>query len=673
MDTKKMKYRKRLLIMTLNLLIVLYTTPALASALDAYQELLPGATGTKKIEILNEIADRTLTRDEEKTLNYLAEAKKLATELNDPLGLLDVDIHLTFLKIIHNDYVTAIEDFDSLYKRAFALDYTRALGRIKLGKGILWLRLSEYQEALNAFEEAQSLFASIDYQRGVAEAQANIGVVYQSIGGYEKAFDAYALAAESFKVLKEGLEMADVYHNLGNLNEKMNKPDRAITYYTDALTLYEAAGDLRSAAAVYNSLGAYFLNNQMTEDSIGFFDKAFELYNTLKDPKGKADVLLSLGTVKGQNNDREGAKSDYLSALAAYEEAGFEEGIIIATNNLGSLAYQFGDYLLAIQYHEEALFRSQEVTYHDGLLSSLRNLSQDYQAAGQLDKANEFLRIYVEMNDYLIQESVRTATENKQVLYDTQKTEKALLEEQIAKAVLQEAQQRLLIIFSITVLIVIVISFLLIIISKERKKSEKLLLNILPKKIADTLKKHGKAEPERFDNVTVYFSDIVNFTTTSATLAPEALIQELSDIFTLFDNIMESHGCERIKTIGDAYLAVCGMPNPYEDHGQRMVTAAIEARDALQTRNLTSKVQWQIRIGVNSGSVVGGIVGVKKYIYDVFGDTINTASRMESNSDAMKINISEATYTLVHQHFNTTQRPEIEVKGKGLQKMYFVE
>jgi len=103
------------------------------------------------------------------------------------------------------------------------------------------------------------------------------------------------------------------------------------------------------------------------------------------------------------------------------------------------------------------------------------------------------------------------------------------------------------------------------------------------------------------------------------------------------------------------------------------MTAAIEARNALQTRNLTSKVQWQIRIGINSGSVVGGIVGIKKYIYDVFGDTINTASRMESNSEAMKINISEATYALVHNHFNTTERPEIEVKGKGLQKMYFIE
>jgi adenylate cyclase len=207
----------------------------------------------------------------------------------------------------------------------------------------------------------------------------------------------------------------------------------------------------------------------------------------------------------------------------------------------------------------------------------------------------------------------------------------------------------------------------------EKEKTEELLLNTLPLKVVNELKQNGKSEPESFEDVTVYFSDLVGFTTISSELEPGELIDELNQLFTGFDDIMERNGCERIKTIGDAYLAVCGMPERNENHAENMIHAAVAIKRFLEERNLKSQIQWQIRIGIHSGRVVGGIVGVKKYIYDVFGDTINTTSRMESNSKAMCINVSDTTYSLLKNRFAFIAREPMEIKGKGLMQMYFLD
>ena len=217
------------------------------------------------------------------------------------------------------------------------------------------------------------------------------------------------------------------------------------------------------------------------------------------------------------------------------------------------------------------------------------------------------------------------------------------------------------------------------IIAIEKDKNEKLLLNTLPIKVVNDLKENGKSEPQKFRDVSVCFADIVGFTRASSQLEPKKLIDELNDIYTAFDEIMTNYDCERIKTIGDAYLAVCGMPQKNDQHAEMMLRASIEILDYISIRNAKSQLKWQMRIGIHSGNVVGGIVGVKKYIYDVFGDTINTASRMESNSEPMRVNISEKTYDLVrHSAFVQAnnvvfqKRDSIEVKGKGKMNMFFV-
>jgi class 3 adenylate cyclase len=209
-------------------------------------------------------------------------------------------------------------------------------------------------------------------------------------------------------------------------------------------------------------------------------------------------------------------------------------------------------------------------------------------------------------------------------------------------------------------------------IDKERRKSENLLLNILPKKVIKELKETGNTRPEIFKNVTVLFSDIVGFTDISTKLPVDKLITELNDIFTMFDNIIEKHSCERIKTIGDAYLAVCGLPESNAQHCENIVNAAADMIYIINDRNRTSSIKWQIRIGIHTGPVIGSVVGIKKYIYDIFGDTVNTASRLESLSEPMKINISFEVKKELSDSYIFEDRGVLAVKGRNEMKMFFV-
>lgn len=202
----------------------------------------------------------------------------------------------------------------------------------------------------------------------------------------------------------------------------------------------------------------------------------------------------------------------------------------------------------------------------------------------------------------------------------------------------------------------------------EKQKSDALLLNILPEGIAEELKNKGFAEAKQYNQVTVLFTDMVNFTGISEQMTPRELVAEIHQNFTAFDGIIEKHGLEKIKTIGDAYLAVSGLPIEHPDHAQRVVAAALDIQQYMAANN----GKFQIRIGLHSGPVVAGIVGIKKFAYDIWGDTVNTASRMESCSEAGKINISAATYDLIKEDFKCEYRGKINAKNKGEVDMYFV-
>lgn len=206
-----------------------------------------------------------------------------------------------------------------------------------------------------------------------------------------------------------------------------------------------------------------------------------------------------------------------------------------------------------------------------------------------------------------------------------------------------------------------------------KKKSDDLLLNILPEEVAEELKEKGRAEAKQYNEVSVLFTDFVNFTTVSEVLTPAQLVAEIDHCFKAFDEIITRLGLEKIKTIGDAYMAVCGLPVAHKDHAALTIRAGIAIRDFMDQRKKENPDAFAIRIGIHSGPVVAGIVGVKKFAYDIWGDTVNTAARMEQHGAPGKVNISGATYQLIKDQFDTEHRGEQEAKHKGRLDMYFAE
>jgi class 3 adenylate cyclase len=216
-------------------------------------------------------------------------------------------------------------------------------------------------------------------------------------------------------------------------------------------------------------------------------------------------------------------------------------------------------------------------------------------------------------------------------------------------------------------------------ISIERDRSESLLLNILPAEIAEELKEKGRADARDFDLVSILFTDFIRFTEISAKMSAQDLVAEINSCFESFDAIMAKYGIEKIKTIGDAYMAAGGLPAPSEDSSANTVKAALEMQDFINHRKTELDKKglpaFEMRVGIHTGPVVAGIVGVKKFQYDIWGDTVNTASRMESSGELGKVNISKATYIMLKDHpdFIFESRGKITAKGKGEIEMWFVE
>lgn len=210
-------------------------------------------------------------------------------------------------------------------------------------------------------------------------------------------------------------------------------------------------------------------------------------------------------------------------------------------------------------------------------------------------------------------------------------------------------------------------------IEKAQERAERLLMNVFPLKVLQEFKQFGTTTPSFYDEVSVMFLDFVGFTRMPVSREPRQLIAELNDLFSTFDQIVEYHSCERIKTIGDAYLAVAGMPSPNPDHAFDITNVAVKILRYLHRRNETHPITWTCRIGIHTGSVVGSVVGVKKYIYDVFGEGVNTASRMQSLSEPMRITISSATHDIIRHHFACRPRGEVAVGSAEKMAVFEVE
>ncbi len=215
-----------------------------------------------------------------------------------------------------------------------------------------------------------------------------------------------------------------------------------------------------------------------------------------------------------------------------------------------------------------------------------------------------------------------------------------------------------------------------LILADEKHKSESLLLNILPKETAEELKKTGTAKTKIFKSVTIMFTDFKNFTNATEKISPEKLVKEIHEYFSFFDAVMDKYHIEKIKTIGDSYMCAGGIPEENNSHPEDVVRAALEIQQFMQDQKKEkeshNEMFFELRLGVHTGPVIAGIVGTKKFAYDIWGDTVNIASRMESSGEVGRVNISASTYELIKDKIDCEYRGKITAKNKGEIEMYFV-
>ncbi len=549
-----------------------------------------------------------------------------------------------------------------------------------------------YDKCIAGYTRLNDTFELAGCYHSMADMYGSSNQLSISLGYYFKALAAYQSIGEE--------NIATLYSDIGDLYGVAGEPEQANTYYEKALEANSKYGDRFDRAYIMMSLVESLIEDKEYDEAIKYADSVIQIYTEFgnkffiavgenylaecyynKGNYNKAQRLFRLsGGYFSRASDKQYVAYSNVSLGKTYLAVAADTTGYKADTSLFEPTRE-QNYLKAIELLNDARVFFEGINEQTTLIDIYGYLSEAYEGTGETDAALVLYKRRSALKDSLdIQnESKKVAKLDAQKAIELKDKELELQQVLIAK----KKNERVALIAGIAVLfIVLAIIFRNYrergrankMLSEEKRKSEELLHNILPEEVADELKERGATTAHQYDHVSVIFTDFVNFTTAGERMGSQALVEELHSCFKVFDDIMERHGIEKIKTIGDAYLAVCGLPTTDEHHAGKVVQAALDIRTfMLQRRAQLGDKTFEVRIGVHSGEVVAGIVGVKKFAYDIWGDTVNTAARMETNSEPGKINISETTYELVKDKFTCTYRGEIEAKGKGMLKMYFVE
>ena len=537
----------------------------------------------------------------------------------------------------------------------------------------LSLQYAEELIALSKFEDNNLYLFRGYYQKGSQHIL---------LGDLEIALEAYFKAAETAKIegYKKGegsayYAIADVYSVIGNT-------DNAKNYYSRSIEILRETDDSVSLATALLNTGEYYFKQKQYDVALDYNVEAGTIFQKVNYPVGKAYALGNMGMVNAEQGKDFLAESNINEAITILEELEDYYPISVYLTYMSDIYLRKKDFPTALRYAERSLDLATQYALKEQISEANLKLSELYEAKGDQATSYTYYKAHIAYRDSLINvEKVQQIADLRTDHEVSQKQIELDLSEQ------REKNQRNISIGTGIVLFLIgIMAFGLFrrnkfirktkqIIEEERDRSDKLLLNILPEETAAELKANGAVKAKKYDAVTVLFTDFKGFTSYSEKLSPEALVETIGFYFSKFDAIIEKYGLEKIKTIGDAYMCAGGLHDNTKDHAHRMVAAAFEiAAFVEETKKdvAASEMTFDIRIGINTGPVVAGVVGTKKFAYDIWGDAVNVASRMESMSEPGRINISENTYALIKEDAECEYRGKIAVKNRGMMKMYFV-
>jgi class 3 adenylate cyclase/Tfp pilus assembly protein PilF len=579
-------------------------------------------------------------------------------------------------------------------KLAKEIDWEKGEAICNNSLGLNYKNKSDYTKALDYFYKALHINTSINNQKGIATNYTNIGNTYHKQSNYPKALDYYYKALRIEEEQGDTNSSASTIHNIGIIYHDQSDYPKALEYYHRAKIINEKKGGNKIWLAInLESIGIIYRNQSNYPKALEYFHRAKEINENIGNSDGIAKNLGNIGTVYHD-------KSDYPKALEYYHRAkeikimlGNNYSIAINLGNIGGLYFSLSqDSVLSnitertnlvslnkeinlnksIEYTLQSINLLEEIGELNGRSYFLKNLADAYKQKGDLTKAYDALEEHHKLKDSVFNQenSDKIAALEKAREDDLKQKE---IEKQKIRIAEQEKRERLILYFAIG--IVVLMTVVMIVIYRLLKRSDKLLYNVLPVSIAKRLKKKEYPISDYFTQASIVFIDIVNFTEMASETDPQKLVSNLNTIFTMYDAIANKYGLEKIKTIGDSYMAAAGIPEVQKDNTHRAAQMALEVKEMMREYHTADGTKIEVRIGLDCGPVVAGIIGENKFIYDMWSDAVNTASRMESSSIAGEVHVSERFKEAVteYEQFDYVERGEIEIKGKGKMKTYFIE
>ncbi len=535
------------------------------------------------------------------------------------------------------------------------------------------------EKSLVYSEELLRRAQAVDSIRFIIKGFHQIGNSLTYKGDLSRALANYLEGIHIATEAERKKELGALYVSIAGVYQVMGNDKNTLRYYKNALPILKEVDDSLNYASTLENLGDYYnLTLAKPDSALLFFEQSGPLFKTLDSKIGLAYNLGNKGLAYAQMGQNTIAEKNISEAIGILEELGDYYPICVYLTYMSDMYLLRDDWDAAFGSAQRSLELAQQYGLKNQISDAYLKLSELYEKKGNAVESLTYYKKHITFKD-----SVQniTAVQNMAEQEDARRRIELNLAEQRNKN-----QRNISIGIAIALFLIGLLAFGLYrrnrfirktkeIIEKEKDRSDDLLLNILPQETADELKENGKVVAKKFESVTVLFTDFKGFTHYSENLDPEKLVETIGFYFTKFDDIMEKYGLEKIKTIGDSYMCAGGLPYATNDHAPKMVQAAFEIIAFVNEakKNATAEqIHFDIRVGINTGPIVAGVVGSKKFSYDIWGDTVNVASRMESMSEPGKINISNSTYELIKSDFDCEYRGEIEAKNRGKVKMYFV-
>ncbi len=589
---------------------------------------------------------------------------------------------------------SAIYFVDKLYKFSNDLGDEKTMAIALYQKGIAFYIKADFPKSLNYFKQSLSINVHIGNKKNTAGILNGIGNIYYAQDDYPKALYYFqrSLIIQEEIGNKHGINAA--MGNIANIYIDQKDFANALVYLKKStLSSYELDDKPFIASSLFNTGNVYY-NQKDYSKALEYYQKSLLIFEDIGNKKGAGTVLSNMGGSYNNLGEYPKALNFHQKSIGIFKDIGDKKGMAEAFDQIGRVYLNLDDYYNAILNCKEGIDLAKEVGSIGVQKKSCECLYDIYKAQRNDTKALAYHELMLVLNDSLKKEETAKKLQrmefSKQVLADSLlQVEKELKVEMVHQTEVRQKDKNKNLALGAGIFFLLLsggfysrwryVKKSKAVIEKEKERSENLLLNILPSEIAEELKAKGSADAKDFDLVSILFTDFKGFTQASEKLSAKALIEEINVCFKAFDYICETHGIEKIKTIGDAYMAAGGLPVPSENSIKNTVLAALEMQAFITNRitekNELNEMSFQMRAGINTGPVVAGIVGIKKFQYDIWGDTVNTASRMESSGEIGKVNISEGTYVLLKDdpEFTFESRGKIDAKGKGEVEMWFVE